>query len=380
VIFDTHPIQYRSPVFRAIHARQTGLKVYFFDDRFDATRWWFGEVGQIPKQKWELALREGFASEVLHTTGRSPITQARLLRRVLRETRPAAVLVYGYYLPEHWVIRFLCARLGIPLLFVGETFSNGGTGVRRIARAGLLRYFFRGIDRIISIGDKNHAHYRANGFPDDKITRARYCIDTAFFCLPSPEAKQARREWRARLGIPDDAFTLLFVGRMVDRKRPKDVLRLHRELDLPNVHTVMVGNGLLEETLRREAASLPRVHFTGFQNQAQTREAYYGADLLVVPSEFETWGLVVNEAFACGCPAAVTDTCGVAGDLVVNDETGFVFRLGDVSAAAAWLRGVTQDPRRREALGNQARAKVEREYGIGQFASAILSALESASR
>ena len=68
-----------------------------------------------------------------------------------------------------------------------------------------------------------------------------------------------------------------------------------------------------------------RVRFLGFLNQSQLPSAYCAADLFVLPSLFEPFGLVVNEAMLCGLPVAVSDRVGARFDLVRPDENGYVF-------------------------------------------------------
>jgi len=165
------------------------------------------------------------------------------------------------------------------------------------------------------------------------------------------------------------------VGRLFERKRPQDALCLqHALMREKNVYLVMVGNGPQEDFLKEQAFGIPRIVWTGFQNQAATRDAYYGSDLLFVPSEFETWGLVVNEAAACGLPALITDTCGVAHDLTTHGETGFVYPCGHVGKALEYTRQALHEPGLAQRLGRAARERVRAEYHIGQFADAFVRA------
>jgi glycosyltransferase involved in cell wall biosynthesis len=113
----------------------------------------------------------------------------------------------------------------------------------------------------------------------------------------------------------------------------------------------------------------------GFQNQLQTRDWYYAADLLVVPSEFETWGLVVNEAFSCGLPALVSDSCGVAHDLVIHQKTGFVYPVGSIHSALESIKTVLTDRTLLKQLGVNAKRQVSENYRPDQFADSICLAL-----
>ncbi|MBY0371500.1 glycosyltransferase family 4 protein [bacterium] len=376
LIFDTHPIQYRSPVFGALAQREPSLKVLFFNSAFNGNQWWFQEVGKIPRQTWELPLQEGFDNDILQTEGLGFVRTYRKLKEALLREKPDRVAVYGYYLPEHWMLRWLCARLRIPLIFVGETFQGGDWSFRRMVKTPLRRFFFRGVSRFITIGEKTQAYYRGLGIAENRLIPAKYCIDHAFFNQSEETARKTREQWRLKWGIPDDAFVLLFVGRLFERKRPQDALCLqHALVREKNAYLVMVGNGPQEDFLKEQSYGIPRVIWTGFQNQAATRDAYYGADLLFVPSEFETWGLVVNEAAACGLPALITDTCGVAGDLVQHRETGFVYPCGHVGRALEYVRKVIAEPGLAKGLGAAARDKVRAQYNVGQFADAFVKAV-----
>ena len=169
------------------------------------------------------------------------------------------------------------------------------------------------------------------------------------------------------------------MGRLFDRKRPQDLLEIHLSLQKQApVHTVFVGNGELSEELQAQSTGIPNIHFVGFKNQKEIKSFYYAADLLVVPSEFETWGLVVNEAFSCQLPALVTDQCGVAGDLVLSGQTGDVYPVGDLLSATEKISQLVKDRSIAKRWGMNARALVLKNYQPEQFANDILKAFEQA--
>jgi glycosyltransferase involved in cell wall biosynthesis len=122
---------------------------------------------------------------------------------------------------------------------------------------------------------------------------------------------------------------------------------------------------------------MPNVHFVGFKNQNEIKSFYYAADLLVVPSDFETWGLVVNEAFSCSLPALVTDQCGVAGDLVLSGQTGDIYPVGDWKAATEKISRLVKDRSIAKTWGVNAQALVLKNYQPEQFATSILKSFES---
>jgi glycosyltransferase involved in cell wall biosynthesis len=102
-----------------------------------------------------------------------------------------------------------------------------------------------------------------------------------------------------------------------------------------------------------------RVRFLGFVNQSRLPDVYRAADILVLPSEYEPFGVVVNEAMLCGRPVIVSDRVGAKYDLVREGETGFVYPCGDIEALAQILREVLPDRERLRKMGEAARKRME---------------------
>jgi glycosyltransferase involved in cell wall biosynthesis len=133
---------------------------------------------------------------------------------------------------------------------------------------------------------------------------------------------------------------------LLPMKRPQDFLQALTILGRSGIDAVgvIVGDGPLCATLQEQAASngIP-VRFVGFRNQSELPGFYAIADVMVLPSEpAETWGLVVNEAMACGTPAIVADSVGCGADLI-KEGVGAVYPMGDCGAlAAALARGLSK--------------------------------------
>jgi glycosyltransferase involved in cell wall biosynthesis len=139
---------------------------------------------------------------------------------------------------------------------------------------------------------------------------------------------------------------------------------LHAFARVPSVQAYLVfaGDGPLRRSLEAEAQSLQvadRVRFLGFVNQSGLPEAYCAADILALPSEYEPFGVVVNEAMLCGCCAVVSDRVGARFDLVREGETGFVYPVGDVDALARILGSLVADRSAAKRFGDAARRRME---------------------
>jgi glycosyltransferase involved in cell wall biosynthesis len=134
-----------------------------------------------------------------------------------------------------------------------------------------------------------------------------------------------------------------------------------------------VGSGHLEEACRAQAAAhdLP-VSFAGFLNQSAIASAYAASDCLVLPSDHgETWGLVVNEAMACGLPAVVSDLVGCREDLIIEGKTGLSYSCGNSGALAACLVRMAQDPEASRRMGEAGQQLVEAAFTVEAAAAGI---------
>jgi glycosyltransferase involved in cell wall biosynthesis len=119
------------------------------------------------------------------------------------------------------------------------------------------------------------------------------------------------------------------------------------------------------------------VRFLGFVNQSQLPAVYKSADIMVLPSEYEPFAVVVNEAMCCGCPVIASDRVGAVGDLVVPGRTGFVYPCGDTAALAGILKEAIADPARLETLRRGALTRMQ-SWSPAQNIAATVEALQVA--
>jgi glycosyltransferase involved in cell wall biosynthesis len=208
----------------------------------------------------------------------------------------------------------------------------------RLGKRLLYRHMMRYFDGYLYVGRRSRDYFEHYGAPKSRLFYAPHCVDNQAFsgAAQSAHAPGARRR-------------LLFAGKLIERKRPLDLVRAAALLRTRgvDVEVAFAGSGELEPALRQavQESELPTV-FHGFVNQSALPAIYAAADVLVLPSDArETWGLVVNEAMACGLPAVVSDAVGCGPDLVEEGATGAVFGLGDTAGLAnAIERTLALDP------------------------------------
>ncbi len=166
-----------------------------------------------------------------------------------------------------------------------------------------------------------------------------------------------RAQVRAAWGIPDEGTVVIFCAKLQPWKRPQDVLAAFLAAAVPGSYLLFVGDGTLREELAAQAQGCDRVRFLGFCNQSQLPAIYTAADLLCLGSEYEPFGVVVNEAMLCGCGAVVSNRVG-ARELVNPGVTGEIYPCGDRITLARLFRELLSDPPRLRAMGDAARQRM----------------------
>jgi glycosyltransferase involved in cell wall biosynthesis len=381
-VIDTHPVQYRAPVYRALQER-LGVPVTaiygsdfsvagYRDPEFQAAFAWDTDLLSGYTSRFLSRSRPGDAINIdrLPTAGIGP---------ALRAVAPQAVLVVGYRPAFHRVGWREAWRQRRPLLFRGET-TDAATvrapAARWIRSAG-LRFAYARCDACLWIGQHSRAHFERLGVPPSRLFFSPYGVDETTFEASDARREILRSETRRELQLGDDEWLVLYVGKLSTRKGVDllvPALRAWRATADRRVVLGVVGDGALRAEIERASERSPAVptRFSGFQNQRQLSRYYHAADVLVLPSRHsETWGLVVNEALHHGVPCVVSDRVGSAPDLI-DADTGVVFTEGDAQGLAAALGRAAVLARRPE-IRAACRAKV-RPYSVLAAAHGIADA------
>ena len=377
----THPIQYLAPWFRRLTAH-LDLHV-FYAHRATAQDQAAGGFG-IPFE-WDLPLLEGYPFTWLENRARRPGLDhfkgcdTPNVKEELRRGGFDAVLVNGWNFLCYWQTIRAARRYSIPVIVRGDSHlltlrSRWKRGAKRAVYPFLLKFF----DLFLSSGERNAEYLRSYGVSREKIFRAPSFVDNEFFRQTAERVRQGPGETRRRFGIPRGKTVFLFAGKLIRRKRPLDFLRALDALQRKRGDSwgLVVGEGplrpLLENHIRSHGTPCT---LAGFLNQREMGLAYAVADGLVLPSEEETWGLVVNEAMACGVPAVLSDRVGCAPDLIVEGQTGFTYPCGEVGPLARRLSLLAENQEMRRALGRRAAAHVNG-FSIEAGCRGLLRALE----
>jgi len=372
----THPIQYQAPWFRALAARPEIELEVGFAWLPDATA---QGVGFDVPFEWDVPVLEGYRWVELERSSSRPRLSTFNGLKLRRPGRwlagRDALIVTGWHSRALVQLTLAARRRRLPVLVRGD--SHAGRRRPRTVRL-MHRAWLRLFDAFLVVGSGNRAFYRQAGIAERRLFDCPHFVDNARFAAGSDSARQRRDELRTAHGISAGAVCALFVGKLepvkslgflldaVERARPR----------APGLELAVVGEGPLrrELELRARAAGMPVV-WSGFVNQRELPERYAAADFLVLPSRSETWGLVVNEAMACGLPALVSDTVGCAPDLVREGETGWVIAANDPDALATGLVRAWETRDRLPAMGAAARGRVLADFSVERAVEGTLAAL-----
>lgn len=221
----------------------------------------------------------------------------------------------------------------VPVLFWGEKMIAGSTGLKgRVQR--FLAAPLKKIDGFVAIGKGAVEDYRRR-YPGKPVEELPYFTSIA----PFRENVPAR---------PRQPITILFCGQMIHRKGVDLLLQAFAELvkeGLP-VRLLMVGREaeFPQMLAPHDAATKAAIDFAGFQAPEALPEFFRRADIFVLPSRYDGWGVVVNQAVGAGLPVICSDAVGAARDLVLPGRNGEIYPAEDVARLTEILRHYCRNP------------------------------------
>lgn len=388
LVVGSHVVQYSSPVFRQI----------VLDSRIELLVVYCSLQGAEPgvdpgfgvQVSWDTSPLDGYPW--LHVPNRS--FRPGLGRffglinpglwRLIRDGRFDAVFVSGYFYASAW-IAILAAKLhGVPLLFTTEAHSLRSWAAQSNWRLRIKKFYVRHIlslgNVLLTVSSGSFQQLVALGFPESRIVLTPYTVDNDWWMIRAAEVNReiARATWQ----IPAHASVVLFCAKLQPWKGPMDLLEAFSRANVQDSYLIFVGDGPLRTNLEhraRELGAADRVRFLGFMNQSQLPSVYRAADLLVLPSYYEPFGLVVNEAMLCGLPVVISDQVGAKFDLVRSGENGYIFPVGDLDALVVILKDILPDIEKRARMSAAALQRMQT-WSPREYVNSIVRAVNLATK
>jgi glycosyltransferase involved in cell wall biosynthesis len=344
------PAPYREPVFERL-ANRSGveLKVFYCTDSHHNVAWSsegktsFEYVKEFPRnftpKRFQRLPFFGYTNFGLSAA--------------LRDYEPDFVIVYGYNQSAHWMAFRYCLANDVPFALRSDSNVHIDLGLswQNNIRRRLLRWLVKRAAAVLPVGSANRSYWEAFGAKPSQIHLAPYAVDNERIANAVGE-RHPDLQGRVRF---------LYVGRLLPRKGVDLLIEAFNRIAGDRCSLTVVGDGPEAESLK--AAQTPkaasRTNWTGKLSNEETLKRYADADVFVLPSRYEPWGLVVNEAMAAGLPVIADRRCGAAIDLIDDGNTGL--RLDELSAESlgeAMSRYIA-DPQSAAEQGTAARQRIQ---------------------
>lgn len=194
----------------------------------------------------------------------------------------------------------------------------------------IKRFLVSHASACLASGENAKNYFLRYGAKESRIHKHTFSTLHNGDVLSAPIEAKEKSELRKKLGLPEDKFISIAVGRFIPLKRYDYLIKEWR--NMPENHILLlIGSGSEEEKYHEiiKSYNINNVIIEKFHPKEELFEFYKAADVFVHPTSYDVWGLVLNEAFACGLPAVVSDHCVAGIELIIDSENGYLVPMGD---------------------------------------------------
>jgi len=193
----------------------------------------------------------------------------------------------------------------------------------------IKRYFISNATWWLSTGNEASKYLSYYGANENNIFIYPFSSLKDKDIIKTAISKKTKKNIRSELNIVDE-YVAISVGRYIKSKGYDTLIKSWRNID-KNYKLLIIGSGEEEEALKQliEENYLSNIELIGFKKKEELRKYYLAADFFILPTRSDVWGLVINEAMACGLPIITTDKCIAGKELIDNYINGFVIPVDD---------------------------------------------------
>jgi len=384
LVFDSHPVQYRAPIWQTIEKMQPGILHVVYAS--DCSIRGYADKGFGHSFAWDEPMLTGYTNTILNCEKGTPLSgwgsiTGKGVKKIIDEVKPTAILLTGLNYKYDLVAYLIALQKGIPVWLRCETQDEAlkRSPFKSFIRKIIWIMAYSGLKKAFFIGELNKQHYLRHGVNSSKLKHAGYGTTDRFTNFSEQHKIELRNNARNNAGIEPNALVIGFSGKFIPKKNPDILFTMLQYLPsevLKRVHLYFMGSGELEPELKNMAAMAleqygVKTFFPGFINQSQLAAHYLAMDIMVLPSRRmgETWGLVANEAMQAGCAVIVSDAVGSGADFKLWERFR-IFKEADAMALASAVNELCPFIRNFE----WAKAGLDN-YSIKSIAAAFLSEL-----
>ncbi len=281
--------------------------------------------------------------------------QCKAIRQALSGFMPQMVVIAGYSEPVMRAAGAWARKYGVPtiLLLVSTYLDHPRKWWKELAKRGLVRQY----SAVAAVGQRAFDYARKLGMPENRVFQIGNVVDNAYFFNKSQGVSENKTEERKRRNLPEHYF--LAVSRLSSEKNCLMLLQAFRNYRKQGGKwdLVVAGGGPMEQELFEtvETYDISGVHFAGWQQYDELPAYYALASCFILPSISEPWGLVVNEAMACGLPVLVSQRCGCLPELCRSGVNGYDFAPCNAEQIAKLMLRMSSGEADLKAMGQASR-------------------------
>ncbi len=360
------------PLFEKL-AKEKGYNFkFFFASESENNRLWKEEVGDkfdykiLPKIAIELKGKDLFTYFI------NPTIIFELIKY-----NPDVVIVGGWDLFAYQVA-FFYAKLFCKKFILRSGSTKYEKSWRRSLAKPLVKLIVLVSDAFIAYGSRAREHLISLGAKPKKIFLAYNTIDVGFFQKEIKKWRSQKLRVKARVRVKTDNV-ILYVGQLIERKGVGYLIKAFAKLreEFKDVSLLIVGYGLLEGELRElvRKRRIPDVFFIIGRDWREMPIFYAIADLFVLPSLEEVWGLVINEAMVAGLPVITTDRAGASVDLIEEGRNGYIIESKNLQALYKAMKKIIENAELSIKMGKESKNSI-RAFGLDNTTQGFLKAIK----
>lgn len=373
------PAPYRLPLFEQLSQHEQFEYTFIF---YSIT-----EIGR----EWKVKIPDEIRYEILNSKSMSilsakhwdnnPIYFDFSIHRVLMKYNFDVIISGGWNSLTAYYAYLHCRRRNIPYILwsgaIGMELPRRYRFLSSLARP-CSGFLIKHADALIAYGTLAKQYLIKMGASPEKIFISFNSVDSSKLIREVEAYRGQRKEIRQKLGIREKRL-VLYVGRLIQLKGIIYLLQAFKEVkkNHPCSVLMLVGAGELEAELKQFVAShqIEDVIFYGFVPNDRIAEIYAAADLFVLPTLGDIWGLVINEAMAAGLPIICTSVAGAAQDMVHNN--GIIVPPRDASALAQAMISILESETRLTQMSKKS-LEIIKDFNIEESSKGFHHAVEFA--
>lgn len=254
------------------------------------------------------------------------------------------IVAYDWYLP--YAMRVLLRAIVYRIPYVVNcdgAFIKTDQGFNDIIKSNIKRFFIQKAKVCFASGEYAKKYFLHYGAKEQNVKIHNFTSlhkKDILDCVPNDEKKS---EYKSRL-LLQDKKTVLSIGQFIPRKGYDVLLDAWGDLDT-SYELVIIGGGPDKEKYQKiiQEKNYQNVRLIDFMPKEQVMDYYIAADIFVLPTREDIWGLVINEAMACGLPVVTTNMCIAGNEYVQNDLNGYIVPIDNAKELYAAMKKVLFD-------------------------------------